>query len=195
MTPDIRSAGCVSRRSAVVGLLATAVMAAAMLPDAAARPNRQSITDLPEGIQIEALAAAPDLPFRPSETSAFLMRYTYAPGAQLEVPYTGPVLAYVESGTLSLERIGSRVSILYPADIIDGQQERGRIAKRQVGEAAPVGGKAEVGSGGSVYAETGELGPTRNASSDPLILLIVQFVSESPSEGVTEVPVEGTPKG
>lgn len=175
--------------SAVFGCIFVGVVVAGAL----AIPARQTLSEVPEGIQTELLAAAPELPFGPGESAAFLLRYRYAPGAQLEVPYVGSVLIAVESGTLSLDGVGNEVSVLYPADVTEQPLTGMRISKRQVGEALPVGSSAEIGTGGTVYALTGEVGSTRNAGEEPLVLLVVLFVSEIRSGDVTSVVVEGTP--
>jgi hypothetical protein len=181
------------RRVAVAALLGAMLVVGAALADATAFPGRQAVTAIPEGIRIETLAAALDLPFRPRETVAVLQRYTYAPGAQLDLPYVGPVLMYVESGTLSLDGVGNQVDIVYPPDVVEQPLTGETIAESQVGEAPLVGEQAEVGMGGSVYAATGEIGPTRNGGDEPLVLLVVVFVSE-PRPDVTKVAEEGAPQ-
>ena len=177
----------------MAALLGAVLVIGAALADATAFPGRQAVTAIPEGIRIETLAAALDLPLRPRETVAVLKRYAYAPGAQLDLPYVGPVLIYVESGTLSLDGVGNQVDIVYPPDVVEQPLTGEPIAQSQVGEAPLVGEHAEVAMGGSVYAATGEVGPTRNGDDEPLVLLVVLFVSESRPD-VTKEVVEGAPQ-
>ena len=176
----------------MAALLGAVLVVGATIGNATAFPGRQALTEIPEGIRIENLAAAPDLPFPLREIGASLDRYTYAPGAQLEVPYVGPVLIYVESGTLSLDGVGNQVDIVYPPDVVEQPLTGEPIAESQVGEAPLVGERAEVGMGGSVYAATGDVGPTRNGGDEPLVLLVVLFVSE-PRLDVTREVVESAP--
>lgn len=173
---------------------AVLLIVVATVAGALALPTRQALSELPEGIGIEWLAVAPELPFRPKETGAFLQRHTYAPGAQLELPFVGPVLMYIESGTLTLDRVGNEVAVVYPAKIVEQPLTGNQLAKLQESEALPVGSHAEVGAGGSVYAMTGEVGPTRNAGDDALVLTVVLFVSEARPDDVTSVPVANPPQ-
>ncbi len=172
-------------------MLGSAVFVGTRSSDSGAAPARQSLGEVPEGITVEPLATASALPFGPGDVDAVLLRYTYAPGARLDVQYAGPILVYIESGTLSLEGVGEQVSILAPRHDIEQPLTGPRLGKRQKGKAPHVGSRAEVAAGGSVYAETGELGPTSNQGDDVLRLLVVQFVSESPPVDVTKIAIEG----
>jgi hypothetical protein len=158
-----------------------------------ASASRQVFSEVPEGIRIEALASAPELPFGPGDTTAVLFRYSYAPGASLEVPYVGPVLVYVESGTLTLDAVGEDVELLYAENVVENPLSGEPISRSQVGEVNPVGGRATLEAGGSAYASAGDLGLTRNAATGELVLLVVQFVSEPEPTDVTRIPVEPPP--
>ena len=106
------------------------------------------------------------------------------------MPYAGPVLVYVEAGTLGLDDVGEHVSILYPREErVVGTPEGGReIVVRQVSEAPAAGGSAEIEGGGSAYAVDGDLGPTRNAGDESLILLVVGFVTQPETAEMIDVP-------
>ena len=172
-------------------MLGSAVVFGARSSDSNAAPALQSLDEVPAGITVEPLAAASDLPFGSGDGDAVLLRYTYAPGARLDVPYAGPILVYIESGTLALEGVGDHVSILAPPHDIEQPLTGGRLGKRQKGTATLAGSRVNVEAGGSVYAETGELGPTSNQGDSNLVLLVVQFVSESAPVDVTKIAIAG----
>lgn len=138
------------------------------------------LEDLQEGIVVEHLAGTAGWPFGPPQTSANLARYTYAPGARLELPDPGPVLAYVEAGALSLEAVGPSVSIRQPGEetVLATPGGGQFVSSRQEGAAPAAGERAEVRAGGSAYAPNGTLGPTRKAGDSPLVLLVVAFVPQ-----------------
>ena len=131
------------------------------------------------GVAVERLTDTPPLPFRPRETTAALARYTFEPDGRVEHPYPGPVLVYVESGTLTIEGVAAFFSILNPrTEIVRGTSEPGEEASfEQIGEAPPEGADAEIPAGGSAYAADGVLGVMRNAADAPLVLLVVAFAT------------------
>lgn len=147
------------------------------------------IGDLPAGITLEHLATTPSLPFAPAGTSAAVTRYRYEPGAGIELRFPGPVLVSVETGTLALEAVGAAVSIRYaPEATMVGTTSAGRdVRVRGAAEAPAAGAPAEVAAGGSVYAPDGDLGPSRNAASEPLVLLVVTFVTQPDGSEATAV--------
>lgn len=149
--------------------------------------------NLPEGIGIERLADTASLPFASGDTSAGLARYTYGPGARLEISYPGPILAYVETGTLALDAVGLAVSVRQPQQVtVEATPGGGQsVSIRQEAGAPVAGASAEVATGGSIYAPDGALGPTRNPGDEPLVLLVVSFVTQ-PTTGVMSATAMAT---
>lgn len=105
--------------------------------------------------------------------SVSLVRYTYDPGGYLALPYPypAPVAYYVEGGTLTLEAIGPEVRIAE----VDRNPDAGADTETLVLGPATlnVGGRYEVAAGNFVYAMDGNLGPTRNDGSTPLVVLTI----------------------
>lgn len=138
-----------------------------------------------EGVTFESLASTPPLPLGPPPTSAEMQRITFEPGATLALPYHGPVLYYVERGTLGLD--------------LDGRQ----LTFTGVGQGEPFGvqegREIQLSVGQAVYAEDGDLGPVRNAGSEPLVILALVMVPEPAGVGESEtveevaIPVPATP--
>ncbi len=125
-----------------------------------------------EGITFESLASTTPLPFGPPPTSAEMQRITFEPGVTLALRYQGPVLYYVERGTLGLD--------------LDGRQ----LVFTGVGQGEPFGvqegQEIQLSVGQAVYAEDGDLGPVRNARSEPLVILALVIVPEPAGVGESE---------
>ncbi len=153
-----------------------------------------AILPLSDGVTIDYLATTGFLPFRPRPEMATLERYTYQAGVDLDRPYVGPVLVYVERGALTLDAVGPAVSIMEPQEVVKEPLTGSTISSRQSGKVLASGSPASIHVGGSAYAEDGDLGPTRNASIEPLVLLVVTFVVGPGSEDLTEIPAEPAPK-
>lgn len=170
---------------------------------------------MPPGITIECLADAPAVPAQLRPTSVALARYTYQPGATLDLTFPGAVVVYVETGTLTLEHLGQRVAVASPPEAVDpgssppivsagggikiqhAQQGDGS-AVRQTIEPPPAGSMATLDEGGSVEAPDGVLGPSRNAAEQPLVLLVVTVVADrgrgrSAESTAPPVPTPATP--
>lgn len=165
-----------------VAVAAMIVVGAAGIGRWAAAPDAtpESFGDLPVGITLEHLAATPSLPFAPAGTSAAATRYRYEPGAEMDLRFPGPVLVAVETGTLALEAVGPAVSIRHAAETtVVGTASAGRdVRVRAEGKAPAAGAPAVVAEGGSAYAADGDLGASRNAGSEPLVVLVVAFVTQ-----------------
>lgn len=179
-------------RALQTALIGVSVAVMATIANVQALPADQ-YGDLPEGITLELLAAAPGSLDQSREAETFLLRYTYQPGARLDLPYPGPLLVFVEEGTLTLEQVGSNVSVIPPVALNDQPLAEKQSRKKHRGNAMPIGERVELPAGGSAYAETGDLGPTSNEGSDELVLLVVQFVTDLRRDDVTRVSVPGTP--
>lgn len=146
-----------------------------------------SFGDLPAGITLEHVATTPSLPFASAGTSAAVTRYRDEPGAGIELRFAGPVLVSVETGTLVLEAVGPAVSIRHAAESTEvGTTSAGRdVRGRGAAEAPAAGAPAEVAAGGSAYAADGDLGASRNAGSEPLVVLVVAFVTQPEAVAAT----------
>ncbi len=158
----------------------------AVAQDRGATPRAEPLV----GVTVEELTNSPPLPFRPRDTTAMLARYTFEPDGLVNYPYPGPILVYVESGTLTLEGVGPSVSILHPPrEIVRATTDAGpEVAVEQIGESPAEGDAAEIAAGGSAYSADGALGTMRNVTDAPLVLLVVAFATyESESGEATAV--------
>ena len=142
--------------------------------------------------QLPVSALAPDdsgmqIEVRRSDGSAVpasvtLARYSYQPGGRISLPYPypGPVAYYVESGTLTLEAIGPNVRIVEVKRRTSTEQSEGMTVLGP--SMLTAGGRYEVAADNFDYALDGNLGPTRNDGSEPLVVLAVFLQPQSGGE-------------
>lgn len=121
-------------------------------------------------VTVERLATTPPLPFALEPTTATLERIVIAPGADSETTFAGPVLLYVEEGTLHVD------------------WDRHRLAIVQTGDQAAIRGeqrirKGTIPAGFGVYSADGNPGPLANSGEMNLRLLAVLFVPQPNDEG------------
>jgi hypothetical protein len=119
------------------------------------------------------LTETPPLPEVPSGATAVLRRITLAPGATLDVTYHGPVLYYVEQGTLGVDMKNRRLAIVQSC----GANDCGtRINER----------RGEIQTGLGVYAADGDLGPTRNVGDQDLIVTALLIVPQPSGSAIDQ---------
>jgi hypothetical protein len=111
------------------------------------------------------------LPAIPAGATAALRRIVIAPDETIDITYLGPTLYYVVHGTLGVEPDRPLRFVR-----LDGAPGRGGM---------PIGRNGEVPAGIGVYAVDGDLGPTRNAGDDDLVILALLIVPQ-PSGGAIE---------
>lgn len=154
----IASVGC-------VGVIATMFWRVADHPlgTLAAQVESRSVT-------VERLASTPPLPFATEPTTATLERIVIAPGADSETTFAGPVLLYVEEGTLLVDWDRHRLAIVQTGDqvAIRGEQEIR---------------KGVIPAGFGIYSADGNPGPLANSGETNLKLLAVLFVPQPIDEG------------
>ncbi|HEU0114372.1 MAG TPA: hypothetical protein VFQ80_06840, partial [Thermomicrobiales bacterium] len=117
------------------------------------------------------------LPAIPAGASAGLRRITLAPGEALDIGYVGPTLYYVEQGTLGVDPEHHRLAFV-------GSDSTG--GKHSI----DIGRHGEVPAGIGVYTADGNLGPTRNAGDEDLVILALLIVP--PSDAIERVSGEAT---
>jgi hypothetical protein len=100
-----------------------------------------------------------------SPTRLTLVRYTYAPGESAELSTNGAVIYYIDQGELSITSQVDDSLILLPAASMVGSP----IQYLSVA----VGQETMVQAGHSVYAEDGQLGLTRSAGNEELVVLAI----------------------
>jgi hypothetical protein len=128
-----------------------------------------------EDVQIEKVFGTPVLNPLPPDTSISLWRLTLQPGASYDVVYPGPVISYVESGSLAVQepRSGSPQVLLYSGPETSppplGADRRDSV----------------LPPGYAVLAENGAIGPIRNPGSEPTVVLLVHLVPQNLGEGET----------
>lgn len=116
-------------------------------------------------VTVERLATTPPLPFAIEPTTATLERIVIAPGADSETSFAGPVLLYVEEGTLQVDWDRHRLGIVQTGDQV---AIRGEQKLR----------KGTVPAGFGVYSADGNPGPLVNGGDSNLKLLAVLFVPQ-----------------
>jgi hypothetical protein len=137
-------------------------------------------------VTVERLAATPPLPFAPEPTTATLEQIVIAPGASSETVFSGPVLLYIEEGTLMVDWDRHRLGIVQTGD---QKAIRGEPKIR----------KGTIPAGFGVYSADGKPGPLLNAGDTNLKMLAVLFVpqplyeSEAETISATAEPPSASP--
>lgn len=121
-------------------------------------------------VTVERLATTPPLPFAIEPTTATLERIVIAPGADSETTFAGPVLLYVEEGTLKVDWDRHRLGIVQTGDQVS---IRGEQKLR----------KGTIPAGFGVYSADGNPGPLANSGDTNLKLLAVLFVPQQLDQG------------
>lgn len=190
-----------SRRSlTAIELALAAGLSAADHTDADASPavSGAALTplaqfELPPGVEIEHIADTPDIAMRGARRfSVSVARWRLSPQARIDPPSDGPTMLLVESGEMTLEAVGARVSANYPKEeSISGNDE---IRVRGVAVAPAAGVRLLLPKTGSAFTDDGAIGPIRNGAGEDLSLLVVSIVPEAPSAEMTVVPVPTPPE-
>jgi hypothetical protein len=135
-----------------------------------------------DGVTIEDLAQTLPLPVTEAPTTATLQRIVMVPGATLERDYHGPVLFYVERGTLLVDPDRHRLAIIQSGDD-SGRVDRGI-------------GRGKIPAGYGIYSVDGSPGRMQNSGDEELVMLAVLFVPQpsgaevdSGGGAATSVPV------
>jgi hypothetical protein len=110
-----------------------------------------------------------------------LVRYTFAPGESAELSTNGAVIFYIDQGELGITSQKDQLLILLPAASMVGSPIQ------YLGVAA--GKETLVQAGHSVYAEDGQLGLTRSAGNEELIVLAIFL---APTQGEVTSFIAGT---
>lgn len=121
-------------------------------------------------VAIEDLAFTPPLPFASEPTTVSLERIVVAPNASMDETFSGPVLFYIEQGTLNVNVERNRVAIVQTDD-----QKQTRSDQKVRGGNIP--------AGYGVYSADGNPGRLQNVGSDDLVLLAVLFVPQPMDAG------------
>jgi hypothetical protein len=116
-----------------------------------------------------------------SPTRLSLVRYDYAPGETAELSTSGAVIYYVDQGELGITSQKNQLLILLPAAAMVGSPIQ------YLGVTA--GKETLVQAGQSVYAEDGQLGLTRSAGNEELIVLAIFL---APTQGEVTSFIAGT---
>ncbi|HEU0113511.1 MAG TPA: hypothetical protein VFQ80_02505, partial [Thermomicrobiales bacterium] len=175
----------ISRRSLpAIGLAAAAEWSAlggptsrASAADSTPAAATSEPDNLPPDVQVERIARTPKIQLEDgSSIVVSVARWRMAPQARFDSVFGGPVLVIVESGALTVEAAGSRVSAFSPT-----------ADARQANEGmTPIAGERLVlPTSGSAFAEDGNIGPIRNEASEVLSLLIVAVGSEPTAADMT----------
>lgn len=156
-----------SKPASVAALLAV-VAVASVLAQGRLRSAAQ-----PEDVGVEQLFNTPPIAQLPPDTSVSLSRVTLQPGGSRNVRGAGPVVYYVETGSLALRepRDDSPQVLMYSGP---------------AGTPPPLGSDgrdAVLPPGYAVLVEDGVLGPIRNPGDGPLVLLALGFVPEHLEQG------------
>ena len=153
-------------------------------PRLSGSPNPLAAQVETRSVTVERLAATPPLPFALEPTTASLERIVVAPGASSETAFNGPVLLYVEEGTLKVDWDRHRLAIVQTGDQIAIRGEQ-KIRK------------GTIPAGYGVYSADGKPGPLLNVGDTNLKMLAVLFVPQPlyESEGETMSATAGPPSG
>ena len=187
-------------RFLVVFAVFAIVLGAVAVPLPRAPATRAGATPAPPpayelvGVTAETLADQPPRPLAPPVATTRLIRYTYQPGGRLAYPFPGPVTFYVDSGVLGLEAAGPAVTVTVVEDL--GATPGAEQALTSLGPGmGAAGGRFTLHAGDYVYAADGDLGPTRNAGDQPLVVLalVVLPASLGELESIEETAVPATP--
>jgi hypothetical protein len=109
-----------------------------------------TVQDERDGVTIADLAATLPLPCAATSTTAALQRIVMAPGATLERDYRGPVLFFIERGTVLVDLDRHQLAIVQSGGGSDGRMDRG-VSR----------GKIPAGYGN--YSADGSLGPMQTS--------------------------------
>jgi hypothetical protein len=150
-----------------------AVTALVLLVVAAITESDALVASQAEDVQVQNLFSSPVLKPLPPDTSVSLFRLTLQPGATHDVDLPGPVICYVESGSLAVRepRSGSPQVLLY-----SGPEK----------SPPPLGSDKRdsvLPPGYAVLVEDGTLGLIRNPGNDPAVVLLLHLVPENLAEG------------
>lgn len=153
----------------VVGLALVLVAVAAATGSApAATP-----TAFPPGITFERLAASPPGslglpgPHGPGTLTEVMVRITYASGAVFAFHAPGPILYYIEQGTLTIQLNPGHTAIV----LHDGSS--GHSSFTFHGN-QPI----TLSAGQGIYADDGYIGATRNAGQTAVVVLATYLVPQ-----------------
>lgn len=148
----------------LVGLVLTLVSAVA---GTATRAPTATPSAFPPGITFEPLVESPPGPLGlpgpdgPGTMIEVMARITYAPGASFDFHVPGPILFYIEQGTLTVQLNQGHVGLVTP----------GRIPIAHSGTAARGIEPVTVPAGQGIYADDGYIGATRNNGPTPAVVL------------------------
>jgi len=155
-------------------------------------------SDLLASLPTGPLSAGPLIlvgrPGQTPETAVLtLVRYSYAPGGMVSLPYPypGPVVYYVERGTLGLSAIGPAVTIVHVTSR-GGTPGTYRSATVLGPPVLTPSGRYTVAAGDYVYAMDGRLGPSYNAGAGRLVVTAA-FLQPMPVMVRTPIAAPGTP--
>jgi hypothetical protein len=142
---------------AIIVVLGVAVKSGQAMPLSAQIESR--------AVTVEHLASTLPLPFAPEPTTAGLERIAVAPGASLDFVFAGPVLFYIEQGTLHVDTERHQLAIVQTGDqkMIRGDQKVRR---------------GTIPAGFGVYSADGNPGAMQNVGDENLIMLAVLFVPQ-----------------
>ena len=148
---------------------------------------RLEASPTPEGdVVIEELAETPPMQGIAPGTGVSLGRITYEPGGVLDLDYPGPVMYFVDAGELAIRYTPGRDAAFF----YSGTETSPPPLR------ATTDGLTVLPAGYAIFAETGALGFTRNAGSEPLVVLAIALVPKT-GGGTTAggVEEEATPGG
>ncbi len=169
-------------RALISGLAAAVLVLAAVGPVAAQVATPQAEAEgvvLPAGVTAERLAAGPAEPLPPEPVVLELVRFTFAPGAVLQLPAESPSLAllYVEAGALTA-RVAAPVMITRAAP----------IGTPSTPEAIAAGTAFTAGPGDSFVGPPHVAVEARNDGADPLVLLMAVLEPAAGMPAATPAP-------
>ncbi|MCC6315495.1 MAG: hypothetical protein IT337_15955 [Thermomicrobiales bacterium] len=154
-------------------LMLSLVLTAGVLVSAASaiEIGQASLLQAPaDGVSIERLAFTPPLPFAMEPTTASLDRIAIEAGSALNLPDIGPVLIYIEQGTLDFDLRQ------HPVSIVKAGGDSDKASQRKVG-------RGQIPAGYGVYSADGDLGAPKNSGGEDVVLLAVWFVAQLPEAG------------
>lgn len=137
-----------------------------------------------EGVSIQRLAATPPLPlWSDVPISVSLQRITYETGTDYHAQFAGPVLLYVEAGSLSIVYTGEPLTLMSGPEV---------TATQAVGSNLARGDEIRLAHGESVLFPDGDTGMTRNNGQDQLVVLAMLIVPEVGSSQVEATAVDAS---
>jgi hypothetical protein len=155
-------------RDRVPLVLQTVVIAALMaaLVVVGSQVNALRAQEVAEGVTFDRLAET--LPFPPATdpTTVSLNRITIEPHSVLDMRFLGPVILYIEQGTLNVDLEQHHLAISYSGDHADAARQRFR--------------RGNIPQGYGVYSADGDTGPLRN-NTEELVILLAVFVVPQPA--------------